>query len=80
MLIQNEFKRNNLLFLSRIVLQKNKLNENSIVEFHRLITRREKGKYFVIGREDINTYIAIPKIGVEVIELLNRSLSIKKTT
>jgi hypothetical protein len=58
-------------------LQKYKIMENSIIEFHRLLIRKEDNE-FLIGREDISVYIAIPKVGVDAIQLLKKGMAIKE--
>lgn len=51
------------------------ISNTSTVVFHILSQRCEKGEYF-IGRDDIGSYIAVPPLGIEVIELLKTGLSV----
>ena len=53
------------------------LSNNSKIELHTLLFREEDGKH-VVGREEIQKYIEIPSVGVQVIKLLRRNHTIKE--
>lgn len=52
-----------------------KITDKSKIIFHCLNQRQEGDEYF-IGRDDIGSYVAMRKLGAEVIELLKRNLSV----
>lgn len=50
-------------------------NDTSIITFHELNQRKEGDEHY-IGRDDIGSYIAVPELGVEVITLLQKKISV----
>ncbi|MFC5470447.1 PqqD family protein [Cohnella suwonensis] len=56
-----------------------KLGKNSLIEMHELVVYKENEAEVVIGRTEIKTFIVLPAIGLETIELLRRGLSIGET-
>jgi len=51
------------------------IKESSIVQLYDLVINQEDNE-FLIGREEIDTYITIPIIGVEAIQLIQKGLTI----
>ena len=56
-------------------MEDHKITDESKIVFHCLSQRQEGDEYF-IGRDDIGSYVAMGGLGIEVIELLKKNLSI----
>lgn len=54
------------------------LNGDSILTFFPLAKRIENEEEILIGREDISSFVLMPRIGVRIIELLDRGIPIKE--
>ncbi|MGD2248333.1 MAG: hypothetical protein PVF58_07980 [Candidatus Methanofastidiosia archaeon] len=50
-------------------------NDTSIITFHDLNQRQEQDDHY-IGRDDIGSYVAVPELGIEVITLLQKELTV----
>ncbi|MBW5446199.1 hypothetical protein GE107_09020 [Cohnella sp. CFH 77786] len=55
------------------------VGKSSIVEMHELVVHKEDEAEVVIGRTETGTFIAMPAIGHEIIEFLQRGLTIGET-
>lgn len=56
-----------------------KVGKHSIIEMHELVFHKENEAEVVIGRTETRTFIVLPSIGHETIELLQRGLTIGET-
>lgn len=56
-----------------------KVGKHSIIEMHELVFHKENEAEVVIGRTETNTFILLPAIGHETIELIQRGLTIGET-